>query len=425
MVLSNVGDHGSMATLLQRPVRRFETPPSEPLRPPVLSAAIGSGVVAAIGLIMCIGVSVLTWFTGESGSFAGAMRAGGLAWLIGNGGGLHTPEAVVTVVPLGGVMLVAALLYRAGGWASAASHTAYDAGLVGLACGVTYATSGLVVWAMTRSSTTSAELWRVLGYAFVLGVVFGGAGSVRRSGVRLEVLDRIPLDVRASARGGLTGIGLMLIAGGIAFIASLAVHFASAEMLAETLQAGVVGGIVVALLGILLVPNAVLCAGAFVVGSGFALGTDTTVASGDVRLGPLPVFPLLAAVPRHELATPLVFAMFLLPMLAGAAAAVVSQRIAQSTRAEYAAIRGALAGLVAGSGFGALTWFATGGIGPGRMAHLGPDVAGTTFVTASGAALGGAIAGLIGMLVGRVASVSERIETTSAEDPAGNEVVGH
>jgi hypothetical protein len=390
-----------MTTLLQRPVRRVETPAPDPIRPPVVSAAIASGVAAAIGLIVCTGISVSAWFTSSSGSFAGAMRIGGLAWLVGNGGALDTSGAAVTAVPLGGVALAAVLLYRAGGWASAASHTAQDVGLVAVSCGMTYALAGLVVWAMTRSSTTSAEVWRVLAVCLVLGGVFGGWGAARRSGVRLGVLDRLPLDVRAALHGGLTGLALMFVAGGVAFTASLAAHFGAAEMLAETLDAGLVGGMIMALISIVLVPNAVLCAGAFVVGSGFALGTGTTVSPGGVHLGPLPIFPLLAAVPRHELPGPVVFALFAVPMVAGGLAAVVSQRIVSSTGLEYAAIRGATSGVVVGLAFGGLTWLATGGIGPARMSHLGPDVGGTTFVCTSAAALGGALVAMLAWVVQR------------------------
>jgi hypothetical protein len=390
-----------MTTLLQRPVRRVETPAPDPIRPPVVSAAIASGVAAAIGLIVCTGISVSAWFTSASGSFAEAMRIGGLAWLVGNGGGLDSSGATVTAVPIGGVAFVAVLLYRAGRWASAASHTPRDIGLVAVGCGMTYALAGLVVWAMTRASTTSAELWRVLAFCLVLGVAFGGWGAARRSGVRLGVLDRLPLDVRAALHGALTGLALMFVAGGVAFTASLAAHFATAEMLSETLDAGVIGGMIMALIGVVLVPNAVLCAGAFVVGSGFALGTGTTVSPGDVHLGPLPVFPLLAAVPRHELPGPVVFALFAVPMLAGGLAAVVSQRIVSSTRLEYAAIRGAASGVVVGLGFGGLTWLATGGIGPARMSHLGPDVGPTTFVCMSGAALGGALVAMLAWVVQR------------------------
>jgi hypothetical protein len=380
-----------MTTTLERPVRRVEASEPGPVRPGALSAALATSLAAGAGLVVCIGVAVMSWFTGSSGSFGGAVRAGGLAWLVGNGAGLHISGFDVTAVPLGGLGVAGLLVYCAGRWAAESSRSAWDVGVVALACAGTYAVAGLLVYAATRTASVSAIPWRVLVGGLLVGGLAGGLGALRRSGRHRDLLGRLPADARAALRGGAVGLGVMLVAGGVALTTSLVGHFSTAGMLGQGLRAGFLGGLVLALLGVVLIPNAVLCAGAYVAGAGFALGAGTSVSPAHVRLGALPDFPLLAAIPQHPLAGWLVLVLFFVPMVAGGAAAVTSARRLSSARLEVAALRGAAAGAVAGAGFGALCQLSTGAIGPGRMSHVGPDVGATLFVCASGAALGGAV----------------------------------
>jgi hypothetical protein len=161
--------------------------------------------------------------------------------------------------------------------------------------------------------------------------------------------------------------------------------------LAGALHTGVVGGAVLGVVGAAVVPNAVLCAGAFVAGPGFALGTGTTVAPAGVTLGALPSFPLLAALP-HGGGGRWAGALIAVPVLAGAVAGVTALRRCPVAGAAAAAARGGVAGLVFGAAFGALSLLATGAVGPGRMQQIGPDVLGTTAMCVAGGILGGAVA---------------------------------
>lgn len=380
-----------MSTTLERPVRRVEASSPGPVRPGALSAALATSLAAGAGLVVCIGVAVMSWFTGSSGSFGGAVRAGGLAWLVGNGAGLHVSGFDVTAVPLGGIVVAGLLVYLAGRWAAESSRSVADVGVVALVCAGTYAAAGLLVYAATRTPSVSAIPWRVLVGCLLVGGLAGGLGAVRRSGRHRDLLGRVPADVRTAAYGGVVGLGVLMVAGGVALTTSLVGHFSTAGLLGQGLRAGFLGGLVLALLGVVLIPNAVLCAGAYVAGAGFAFGTGTSVAPAHVRLGDLPAFPLLAAIPQHPLAGWLVLALFFVPMVAGGLAAVTSARRLPSMRLEVAALRGSAAGAVAGVCFGALCQLATGSVGPGRMSHVGPDVGATLFVCASGAALGGAV----------------------------------
>jgi hypothetical protein len=187
----------------------------------------------------------------------------------------------------------------------------------------------------------------------------------------------------------------------VAFGASLVAHLAMALRLAEGMHSGVVGGVILALLGAALVPNGVLFSIAYVAGPGFALGTGTSVSPGGVRLGLLPDFPVLAAVPTTADARWLP-ALVVLPVLAGGVAGIVAVRRYPVFGIDVAALRGALAGLTGGVTAGLLTGAATGAIGPGRLQHVGPDVLATTAVCAVAFLLGGAGFAVGGRLLGGV-----------------------
>jgi hypothetical protein len=385
---------GRMTATLERPVRRVEAPDPESARPEALSVALGTAAVAGAGLISCIGLAVIAWFTGSTGSFGGAVRAGGLAWLVGNGGGLQVTGYQVTAIPLGALGLACLLVYGVGRWATGPGCSIRGVGLVTLVCSGTYTAVGLLVWAATRTASVSAVPWRVLVGCLLVGAVAGGCGALRGSGRWQDLLGPVPADARAALHGGAVGLGVMVVAGGVAVLTSLVAHFSTAGALAQGLRPGFLGGLVLTLVAIALIPNSVLCGGAYVAGAGFAVGTGTSVSTEHVRLGALPDFPLLAAVPQHPVSSAVVLALFLVPMVAGAAAAVTAARRLPSASLEGAALRGTVAGAVVGLGFGAVCQLSTGAVGPGRMAHVGPDVFAVLVVCTAGAALGGALAAI-------------------------------
>jgi hypothetical protein len=202
----------------------------------------------------------------------------------------------------------------------------------------------------------------------------------------------VPVPVRACLRGALAGYAAMVAAAAAALVASLVVHFSSAVTLQEGLAAGTVGSIAVALICLASVPNAVLCAGAYLAGPGFVLGSGTTVAPGDVELGRLPALPILAAIPTSGEPRWWDAVLICVPVLAGAVAGLVAWRRDPVYGLDQAALRGAASAFVGGTAFGLSTWLATGAIGPGRMQDIGPNVLATTAVCGLAFLVGGAVA---------------------------------
>lgn len=353
-----------------------------------------AGWTAVIGLIPLLTVAVVAWFSAESGTFADAIRVGALSWLVGNGGGLHLDGVAITLVPLGSVGLVGWLLYRGGKWAGShgTERSGTDLALGALTTGLGYCAVALIVLGLTWSSDAHADVVRTACSTLLLGLVFGGLGVIRGSGRSNELLGRLPEEARAALHGGLGGAAVLMAAGAALTTVALVTHFATAVTLAEGLHAGLVGGAVIAIVGLALVPNAVLCAGAFLAGPGFAVGSGTVVAPGDVWTGPLPAFPLLAAVPRTDGSAWWGVAVLTVPVAAGAVAGLLAVRRYPVAAFRPAALRGGLAGLTAGLGFGLLTGLSAGAVGPGRMQDVGPYLLPTVVACAAACMLGGVVA---------------------------------
>jgi hypothetical protein len=123
------------------------------------------------------------------------------------------------------------------------------------------------------------------------------------------------------------------------------------------------------------VPNAIGWAVCYSLGPGFAFGTATVVAPTGAALGPLPIFPMLAALPAGSSALPgwASVAVLVLPYLAGALAGVVLARAAPTPAIEIAPLWGFLCGVVTGCLTGALAAFSGGPLGSGRLAAVGPS----------------------------------------------------
>lgn len=390
-----------MTDLLSRPILRVPQPATEPDRPVTLVAGLGGAAAALGGLLFCVAVSAAGWFSADTGSFGQAMSVGTLGWLLGNGAGLSGGGVSVSLVPLGFVLAAGLALYRTGRWAASTSRvgSGYDVGLATLMISLGYAVPGVLAAFLVDVQGTQAGVLRAAVAFLVVPVVFGGAGLLSGAGRLRPLLERLPEEARAALSGGVAGVLAMLAAGAVLLMGSLIVHLNTSVQLAEGLHAGLVGGLIFTLLGVALAPNAVLCAAAFAAGPGFAVGTGTEVSPSAVRVGLLPDFPLLGALPTSASAWWLP-GLIVLPVLAGAVAGGVAVRRHPTFGVDRAALRGALAGLVGGLVFGLTTVLATGSAAPGRLSHLGPDVIGTTAVCVVAFTLGGAFAAVAGRWLG-------------------------
>lgn len=407
----------AMTDLLSRPILRVTAPRAQPDRPVVLTAALGAASVAVSGLLLFLAVAVAGWFAADTGTFGDAMRVGALGWLAGNGSSLEGSGVAVHAIPLGFLLIFGYALHRVGRWAVASSWvpTPWYVAWASLAMAGVYGAIGCLTAVVASVGGVHAPLPRTVAAFVLVGGGFGAAGLLRGTGTGFRLVARLPDEARSALIGGSGGLLVMLGLSAVVLAVSLILHSSTATTLAQSTGSGVVGSLILAALGAALVPNAVLCAGAFAAGPGFAVGTGTQVSPSGVRLGLLPDFPLLAALPTSADAWWMP-ALVVLPVVAGGAGGLLAVRRFPTDSIERAALRGALAGMAGGTAFGLLTGLATGSIAPGRLQHVGPDVLATTVVCLAAFAMGGAVAA-----AGRRALTGVRHRHEPAPEPVAGE----
>src|SRR5262249_50569451 len=161
-----------------------------------------------------------------------------------------------------------------------------------------------------------------------------------------------------------------LLAGG-----SLAAHLGQYRALDAALAPGLVGGALLVLAQLAYVPNAVGWAICYSLGPGFAFGTSTVVAPTGAALGPLPLFPMLAALPTGTAGVPgwISAGVLALPYAAGVVGGILVARASPTPAVEVAPLWGFACGVATGCVIGVFAAFSGGPLGGGRLAAVGPS----------------------------------------------------
>lgn len=344
-----------------------------------LAAAVAALWAALFGMAPVL-LLALVGAIGTGASMADAAGIGAGAWLLAHGVPVTTPTDRITLMPLAITLWVGWRLTRAGVHASRATGalrtvSAWPAVRAGLAVGAGYAALGALAAGLVRPGGAEVSVLRaaVTFGAVATAAAIGGALARARAGRRL--LGRVPRSLVDAARIGLAATGFLLAAG--AALAGLALALAGREatQMLAAYQAGIAGQIGITALCLAYLPNLAVWAAAYLIGPGFALGTGTVVSPGDVLLGPVPALPVFAALPAAPVTGfgPVLLAA---PLLAGVVAGLLAKR-SQTPGADdgWAAVLGAaaLAGPVAGVLVQVTMVLSRGGLGSGRLAHVGPE----------------------------------------------------
>ena len=377
-------------------------------RPLVLVATIAGAAAAAVTLLICCAAGVVGWFltnNGEYGAPHDALRVAALAWLAGHGSGVHVQGAALTAVPLGLTLLFAWTIWRAGlkvgesisGHGPDADRIADGArdwtvpaaaGLFTLA----YVVAVIVTASVAGTPATAPDVSGAAIFSAVMCLVIGGPGIAIASGRAAVWVGLVPEWLRdglAVARAMVTGV---LLVSFVAFAVSLALNLSTAANVLSQMHASGSTTFLYVALAVLLAPNATLFSSAYLLGPGFAVGAGTLVAPASVVAGPLPMFPLLAAMPQQSHSwTP--WLELLVPLVA-VVAVVRLQRHKPALGWDEGAIRGAIGGVVAGVVLGFLAGLSGGAVGPGRMIDVGPHALDVTWHAVTYLGLAGALAGL-------------------------------
>jgi hypothetical protein len=383
-------------------------------RPLVLIATLG-GVLAALGpLVVLLAVGVIGWFVTDAGVHGAprdGMRMGALAWLAGHGSGVTVLGARITLVPLGLTALSAWSMWRLGHRVGdAVSGHGPDAdrisdgerdftvptAIVTFLAG--YAVVAVVVATLAAGSSADPSVPRVMSWTILMTAFVAAPAIAVGSGRAAIWATFLPATVRAGAAVAASVLGTLLVVSSLVFLVTLAVSLDDAATMTSQLHPSPGEAGLYALVNAAFVPNAVLCTGSFLLGPGFAVGGATLVSPGAVVLGPLPVVPLLAALPAVGAPAGWVGALMVLPPLVAAVAAFRALR-SRPLSWDQVALAGCGGGLVAGLGFALLASLSGGAAGPGRMRFVGPftrDVLVHAMTACGiGALLGAAVVGLL------------------------------
>ncbi|MGN9776371.1 cell division protein PerM [Micromonospora sp. H33] len=396
---------GRPGTARRIPAPRTGEPPRR--RPPL---AVAAGVAAAgAAFTSWLPVAVVLWLFQLSEGAAtvpGAVRAGLAGWLLGHGVPLTTDAGSIGLAPLALTMLAVWRLTRAGVHTSRAigargSRSPRRALVAAGAVGLAYAMLGALAALLVAADGPGVSPVRAGVTLAVFGTLAALVGAIRTTGVAHLLAERAPLPLRDGIRTGLVA-GLLLLGAG-AGTAGLAVATGGGDAadLIGAYRTGVAGQAGITLVSLAYAPNAAVWSASYLLGPGFAVGTDTAVRTSEVSVGALPAVPLVAGLPSGPVDGPAA-ALLAVPVLAGMAAGwLLARRVLRLAADEKAPLRWApllrpavLAGPVAGLLTGVAAAASAGPLGGGRLADIGPVpwhvAAVATAVTGVGVLLGAA-----------------------------------
>ncbi|MEP6816625.1 MAG: DUF6350 family protein [Marmoricola sp.] len=412
-----------MTDLLTRApsLRSRPVPPAG--RPLTVSAALAGLGAAGGGLVVAMAIAITGWFLADGGSHGStrdALRAGADAWLVGHGSHLTFGAVNYTVVPLGLTALLAWVAFRAGRWAGSASPPADDREMV-VGTGLmtcSYVVVAIVTSVLAGTTEVRGSLLLVLLGSMIIAGGFGGAGIVTGAARWHVVRQQLPTWVWPVVRAALTTVlGLMVCSAAVVTVA-FALHFGSAASLISRLDLHAGDSVMLVVLSALVAPNAVLFGSSYLLGPGFALGSGTVVSPSVVALGPMPAFPMLAALPDDGATAWYATALMALPVIAAAVSVGLVQRRHPVLAWDLAALRGVGAGVLAGVTAGLLTGLGGGSLGSGRMADIGASTPNVMVAGALSMGIGGLLGALVVTFFQRRADRAQNSDQTSDQNDA-------
>ncbi|MET7867063.1 cell division protein PerM [Micromonospora taraxaci] len=371
-----------------------------------VAAGVAAGWAALTSYLPVAIVLGLVQLGTDSTTLAGTLRTALAGWLLGHGVPLHTDSGPLGLAPLALTVLALWRLSRAGVHVSRAigardTRSPRRALLAAVAVGVAYALLGALAAVLVSAGGPDVSVIRAGAMFAVVGTLAALVGATRITAVTRVLVARMPGPVRDGVRTGLVAGLLLLGAGAGAAGLAVATGGGDAADMIGAYRTGVAGQAGITLVSVAYAPNAAIWSTSYLLGPGFAVGTDTAVRTSEVSVGALPAVPLLAGLPRGPVDG---FGALLLavPVLAGmVGGCLLARRVARLAGPERAPQRwaevlapAALAGPVAGVLLGLVAAVSGGPLGAGRLAEVGPVGwqvgAVATAVIAVGALLGAA-----------------------------------
>ena len=385
-------------------------PPSpgtaNPATPPFgwpVAAVVGGLLTALASWILCAGLAVVGWLAADPGTLGQALTVGTRLWLLSNGVSAPIGSIAVTLVPWGATAVTAFMLSRFAAFSARQVRPDQSTGpaVISVVLTATYLVPVLVVAVWQGQPWQEPLHWAAVITVLALAAAWGSSRALGQG-----LTESWPAWTRPLPRAILAAQLVLLVAGAGVLVTGLVVHLDRVIRLQEALDPPIAGSIALLVAQLAVVPNVIVWAASYALGSGFVLGVGSVVAPAATELGILPGIPLLGALPSAGPGNPSELWWLAAGAMAGAVAAWVMVRSLRPKRFDLSSLIGGLAGLLAGAMFVGLAWAASGDLGNLRLAGLGPRL--VPLLVMSGTTMG--LAGMItGLMLGLVRRARQRV----------------
>ncbi|MGC0272994.1 DUF6350 family protein [Pseudactinotalea sp. Z1739] len=357
-LIEHVGDHGQSGRAIRLPAQW-------------LRGLLAGAEALMLGWLVLVVPAIATYIATAASPALGsagwveAAQMGTAGWFLAHGASLHGADAVISVTPLGLTVLYTFLVSAA---VRRARLVNWAPVLVAIC---TYVALGALLLALATPPGAPFGLIGAGGVA-VVGSVWGMRGRYPRAPGALARW-RLPQWLRLAGRATWRATAALLAVATALLIVAVALGFDQIVQIQRSLQADPVSTVVIVLAQVLLLPVLIVWALAFLLGPGFTVGAGTLFSTSGIESGPLPVIPVLGALPEPDsLAGSL-------PLTAGAGVVVgllVGWWLLRGQRQAplWQPLAGAVLAVLATAALvGGLGWLTSGGVGPGAMAVTGPE----------------------------------------------------
>lgn len=355
--------------------------------------ALVAGALAAAGsATVFVLPALLVWVSASEStvSWTSSLGVGASLWLLAGGAHLTLGPADLTVVPL----LALALSVAIGSWAATrAAREVADARTIVLVRDTVHRPLALALGAWTAGYAACALLWVVVAFlagpspvawtlvlpvvavpvvsaALALGRLVKGRPELAGAGLRRP--GWFPDAVRRALRPGLEGAAGLLVIGMLACVGLVVLHFDRVSHLQGELAPGLVGGVVLTLAQLSVLPNLALWAVSFVAGTGFSAVEGASATWTGSRTSLLPMVPALGAMPQPGAFPGWLPVVALLPVAVGAFIGWRSLRSVARLSTERTKLTVVGTAVVVGAGaIGLLDVLAGGSLGVARLSDIG------------------------------------------------------
>ena len=373
-------------------------------------AALQALIIVATAVGIVVAPLTLAWFIEGDGSvdWLVTLRVAVYAFLLACGvpiqvsagelSGIEFESFAMAAMPLGMTVLMAVMAIRIGYRLSAASSLwpAWIGG--GLAFGgISYGAS-LLVWHESVVVDEFQPLWipaiffaglllisSVSGKRFELFPGANGPEAKERIAIR-EFAKRsyeslhwsLRTVLNPGVRVGLGVVATMIATSSLVIMLALGFGWIEVIRLYEALGLSVLGGVMLTLGQLAILPNLIIYGAAWISGVGFQIGAGSYVSPLATQLGPIPALPVFAAIPTGGYDRGILFA--LVPVIAAFVGTILVRRHTDQMRWEYGTPLSAafslaiLAAVTAGIVSFVLAALASGSFGPGRLQEVGVNV---------------------------------------------------